>query len=70
MCSNIVNVSINVTEVKDAFGFNFANPAEAHGGYHGDDRIISLVADGLNRENEDSLVSKKCKWTETIRKTE
>ena len=70
LCSNIVNVSINVTEVKDAFGFNFANPAEAHGGYHGDDRIISLVADGLNRENEDSLVSKKCKWTETIRKTE
>lgn len=66
LCSQIVNVNINVTEVEDVFGLEFANPLLAHTGYEKDDRVVALIADGLERNRMNKLISEKCRWIETI----
>ena len=65
LCPEVINVNINVTDVKSAFGLEFANPAAAHSGYHEDDRVVALVADGLMRNNMNDLVADKCRWIQT-----
>ena len=56
LCSNIINVDINVSEVKNVFGVEFANPGTAHSGYKSDDRVIGIVADGISRNQGNELV--------------
>lgn len=65
LCSQIINVNINVTKVEDVFGLEFANPLLAHTGYEGDDRVVALVADGLERNKMNTLIAEKCRWIET-----
>lgn len=65
-CYDITNASINIAEVKEIFGAKFANPLTAHSGYQNDDRVISIIANGLNKENMDPLIAKRCNWIEHI----
>lgn len=67
LCANISNVSINVARVKDAFGVSFANPLDAHSNYWGDERIINIVKEGINRKMSANFVKNACQWTETVR---
>ena len=63
ICPSVVNVSLNVAPEKDVFGaFSFANPALAHNGYIEDDRVITLIANGMHRHNPSPLIEKSCKW--------
>jgi hypothetical protein len=68
LCPDVVNVDINVAEIAGAFGVDFANPLEAHGGYLEDDRTVKIIADGLQTSNPDPLIAERCHWTEITRK--
>ena len=63
ICPSVVNVSLNVAPEQDVFGtFSFANPALAHNGYIEDDRVITLIANGMHRNRPSPLIEKSCKW--------
>ena len=65
ICPTVVNVSLNVAPEKDVFGtFSFANPALAHNGYIEDDRVITLIANGMHSNRPSPLIEKSCKWME------
>jgi hypothetical protein len=67
LCINATNVNINVAKVYDAFGIGkLANPLNAHIDYLTDDRVIALIAKGLDNENAAPIVNERCKWLETI----
>jgi hypothetical protein len=68
ICPRIVNVSINVANVVDLFGLGeFASPAEAHGGYDNDERVIAIIANGVGNPQTADIVRTRCKWLETVR---
>ena len=67
VCPKIVNVNINVAKVIELFGFGqFADPAEAHGGYDHDERVIELIANGIGNPKTSPVVRERCKWLETV----
>lgn len=66
LCYDITNVNISVAKVQDAVGIKFANPVTAHLGYEDDDRIVALIANGLNKKKMDPLIKERCRWIEYI----
>ncbi|MCJ8339867.1 MAG: hypothetical protein MJK10_15470 [Pseudomonadales bacterium] len=62
ICPSVTNVFINIAHVNDIFGFGgFANPLTAHVAYDSDDRVVNLIAHGLEgNQNQNN----SCKWTE------
>lgn len=66
MCPRITNVMLNVANPISLFGVDFANPAEAHGGYDNDDRVIAMIAHGLGGDSQAQIIKDRCTWTETI----
>lgn len=63
ICPSITNVSLNVAAEKNLFdAVSFANPLTAHSGYMEDDRVISLIADGLGAGAPESLAAQRCRW--------
>ena len=66
LCPSPTNITINVAESIDLFGFGeFADPSEAHSGYDHDERVISLIAHGVGNENMAQIVKERCTWLET-----
>lgn len=66
ICPSITNVSLNVASEKSLFdAASFANPLLAHNGYMEDDRVISLVANGIQRSLVSPLIGDRCRWLET-----
>lgn len=67
LCVDITNININVTPILDAFGLGeVANPLAAHTGYDDDERVVSLIANGIGHTEVAPLVKEKCEWTELI----
>lgn len=67
LCAEITNVNINVAHVIDMFGMGkFANPLTAHTGYDSDDRVVSLIANGIGSDKTSAVVNERCKWTEFV----
>lgn len=65
LCPDIMNVSLNVAGVKDVLGAaEFADPLEAHLGYQEDDRVIGIITEGVQRNDQAAIVSERCEWTE------
>ncbi|NOY83871.1 MAG: hypothetical protein GXO96_03425 [Nitrospirae bacterium] len=64
MCTTVSNVILNVANVVDVFGFDIANPIEAHLGYDHDDRVVALIAHGLSNQNMAPVIKERCNWTE------
>lgn len=63
LCANITNITINVAQEIDLFGFGkFANPLTAHTGYDSDDRVVALIAHGVGNPGMSKLVKQRCKW--------
>ncbi len=63
LCIDVTNININVAKIYDAFGLGkLANPMDAHIGYDTDDRVIALIARGINNDK----VKDRCHWTQTI----
>jgi len=60
LCVDTTNVNLNVADVIDVFGIDFANPLEAHNGYLTDERVISLIAYGVGNENTSPIVNERC----------
>ena len=66
ICPSITNVSLNIAQEKSLFdAASFANPLTAHSGYMEDDRVISLIANGIGRSHVSPLIGNKCRWLET-----
>jgi len=64
LCSNVTNININVAKVVEALETGtVANPLEAHVGYMSDDRVIALIAKGIDNPNTAPLVIKRCGFT-------
>ena len=67
LCPEITNVTINVTQPVSLLGFgSFARPDEAHGNYDNDERVISIIANGIGTDQAAPIVQKECTWLETI----
>jgi len=67
LCSEVINININVTKVVDILGLGtFANPLAAHTGYDSDERVVALIAHGIGNENASPLVIERCKWIRLI----
>lgn len=64
ICPNLVNVIINVAEVRKIFGIELAAPGEAHRGYDNDERVIKLMARGMSDKGADPFVKERCEWLE------
>ena len=66
LCPTLTNVILNVAEVGNVLGGEFANPLAAHTGYDNDDRIIGLITGGIGTGNEDPAVAGHCSWLEAV----
>ena len=64
MCPVLTNVIINVAEVKNLFGIEYAPPGEAHRNYDDDERVIKIIAHGISQENSDPMIKERCEWLE------
>jgi hypothetical protein len=64
LCPSLVNVIINIAEVKTVFGLELASPGEAHRGYDNDERVVKLLAHGMSNDNPDPLLKQRCEWME------
>jgi hypothetical protein len=66
LCTNLVNVIINVAEVVDLFGLGaLASPLEAHSGYDNDERVIRLISQGIGNQHTAPVIKERCTWLET-----
>lgn len=64
LCPSVTNININVAKVVEALETGtIANPLEAHVGYMHDDRVIALIAKGVDNPNTAPLVTKRCEFT-------
>jgi len=63
MCPILTNVIINIAEVKKVFGIELAPPGDAHRNYDNDERVIKMIARGVN-ENPDPMIKERCEWLE------
>ncbi len=67
ICPKMTNISINIAKVISIFGLGeVANPAEAHGGYDNDERVIKLIVHGIGHDNVPLLVKDRCTFLEVI----
>ena len=67
LCIDVTNININVATIFDAFGLGkLANPLDAHVGYDTDDRVVALIAKGIDSKNTSKIVHDRCRWVETI----
>ncbi|MFI3155666.1 MAG: hypothetical protein QX199_05875 [Methylococcaceae bacterium] len=67
LCIDVTNININVATIFDAFGLGkLANPLDAHVGYDTDDRVVALIAKGIDSKNTSKIVNDRCRWVETI----
>lgn len=65
MCTTVSNISINIANVVDVFGFSeIASPMEAHTGYDHDERVVALLAHGLSDQNIAPIIKERCDWIE------
>lgn len=63
LCTELVNVSLNVAAEKDVFGAtSFADPLTAHSGYLEDERVTRLITDGVHAGDAPAPAS--CRWQE------
>ena len=60
LCAETTNININVAKVIDVFGIEVASPLKAHNGYKTDERVIALIADGVDNENTSQIVKERC----------
>ncbi len=68
LCPRVTNIILNVTQPISLLGLgDFANPAEAHGAYDHDARVIAIMAHGFGHDQADALVDERCTWMETTR---
>ena len=62
MCPEVTNVSLNVADVISAFGVGVVNPVTAHTEYDNDDRVIEMIANGINNFDDNSAINKRCRF--------
>ena len=63
MCPILTNVIINIAQVKKVLGIELAPPGDAHRNYDNDERVIKMIAHGVN-ENADPMIKERCEWLE------
>lgn len=64
ICPSLVNVILNIAEVKSILGVELAAPGEAHRGYDNDERVLKLMARGMSDDGADPIIKQRCTWLE------
>lgn len=64
LCPYVTNVNINIAEEISAFGIAVVNPLAAHTEYDNDDRIISIIANGFDKEHNSEDMNRRCSFYE------
>ncbi len=65
LCPSLTNVVINVASVTEFAGQEFANPLTAHLDYEEDARVLSLLTEGIHKDNR-AEESASCDFIETL----
>ena len=66
LCAKTTNININVANVISLFGIEVASPLAAHNDYKIDDRVISMITNGVDNENTSQIVKDRCQTLITI----
>ena len=66
LCPTLTNVVLNVAEVMNLLGGEFANPLSAHTEYDADARVLGLLTQGIGGKNSDPVVRDRCTWLEAV----
>lgn len=67
LCPAVTNVYINVAQVSSLFGLgDYAGLRQAHSDYDNDERVIAMIAHGVDSTGPAEVVSDRCTWTRTI----
>ena len=66
ICPSLTNVILNVAEVSNVFGNEYANPMSCHTEYDNDRRVIGLLSGGIGGSGTDPEVAARCSWLEAI----
>ena len=66
LCPTLTNAILNVSDITDIFGGEFANPLSAHTEYDNDRRVIGLIARGIGHSEVDPEVADRCTWLESV----
>jgi hypothetical protein len=67
LCTEVVNVSVNVAPIVNLFGLGeIASPMAAHNNYESDPRVIGLITHGIGNNQVSPAVSEGCQWMETV----
>jgi hypothetical protein len=61
LCVKTTNININVAEVSSLFGITYANPMDAHGAYETDNRVLSLIANGVGNKDTSPIINERCR---------
>jgi len=62
LCPKVTNVNINIAEEISAFGIAVVNPLSAHTEYDNDDRVISIITNGFDKESNSESMNKRCSF--------
>ena len=67
LCIDVTNININIAKVIDVFGIGtFANPLVAHTGYDTDERVVALIAKGVDNSNTAPIIKERCTSLVTV----
>ena len=66
LCAKTTNININVANVISIFGIEAASPLAAHNDYKIDERVISMMTNGVGNENTSQIVKDRCQTLTTV----
>lgn len=66
LCPNLTNVILNVADVVNLLGGELANPLSAHTQYDADERVISLITNGIGGKYTSPIIKDRCTWLEAV----
>ena len=61
LCIDTTNINIHVADVTGIFGLDYANPGDAHNGYLTDERVLSMIANGVGNQDTSPIVTESCR---------
>jgi hypothetical protein len=66
LCPTLTNVILNIAEVGNVLGGEFANPLAAHTEYDNDARVLDIITGGIGTGHTAPLVTQRCTWLEVV----
>ena len=65
ICPYVTNVTLNIVEPVSAFGISAVNPLAAHTNYDNDERVLEIITQGTQDDQNEVISSGRCYFYET-----